>query len=401
MNTRLSKALADVGAVLKRDKKHHVYELPNGNKVTVAATPGDNRSELNAIADVKRAAGMVTESKVPTEFKNRKVERKPGRIDPAPALPVFTGSSALAVALSQSGVVEDSLRQEVARLRAELDRVGHTQQEGMEHMAIKAEVVNVTPEYARQILAEQARLDEHAAVKQRRIDKNRVGQYANEMRQGLWMLNGESIQFNGERLLNGQHRLAAVDQSGVTVPFLIVRGVDPSAFATIDQGKGRTIGDLLKMRGMLYTSEVAGAARVAWLYENCGRLRPTTGKRPTRHQVFEFVRRHEDALVDAARLAVEANIGHRSTLAGFAFLLRQQDDRQVFFAKLKAGVGLAQDEPVRHLRDRLMSFNAQRATTDGEIVFALCIKAWNATYRQQPISILRFGRSEEYPVLLR
>lgn len=398
MNTRLSKALADVGAVLKRDKKHHVYELPNGNKVTVAATPGDNRSELNALADVRYAAGLVTESKVPTEFRNRKVERKPGRIDPAPA---FETSTVMGAALSKAGVVEERLRAEVARLRAELDRVGHTQQEGMEHMAIKAEVVNVTPEYARQILAEQARLDEHAAVKQRRIDKNRVGQYANEMRQGLWMLNGESIQFNGERLLNGQHRLAAVDQSGVTVPFLIVRGVDPSAFATIDQGKGRTIGDLLKMRGMLYTSEVAGAARVAWLYENCGRLRPTTGKRPTRHQVFEFVRRHEDALVDAARLAVEANIGHRSTLAGFAFLLRQQDDRQVFFAKLKAGVGLAQDEPVRHLRDRLMSFNAQRATTDGEIVFALCIKAWNATYRQQPISILRFGRSEEYPVLLR
>ncbi len=398
MNTRLSQALADVGAVLKRDKKHHVYELPNGNKVTVAATPGDNRSELNALADVRHAAGLVTESKVPTEFRNRKVERKPGRIDPAPA---FETSTVMGAALSKAGVVEERLRAEVARLRAELDRVGHTQQEGMEHMAIKAEVVNVTPEYARQILAKQAALDEHSSVKQRRLDKHRVTQYANEMRRGGWMLNGEGIQFNGARLLNGQHRLSAVVESGETVQMLIVRGIDPAAFSTIDQGKGRTIGDLLKMRGLPYSVEMAGGARVAWLYERFGRLSAEASKRPTRHQMYEYVAANEQALLDAAKLATAVALGHRATLTGLAYLLRQQDGAAAFFQRLSDGIGLSENEPVRLLRDRLIAFNVQRAHSNQELVLALCIKAWNATYRGQSMGQLRFNRNEEYPSLLR
>lgn len=401
MNTRLSQALADVGAVLKRNKKHHVYELPNGNKVTVAATPGDNRSELNALADVRHAAGLVTESKVPTEFRNRKVERKPGRIDPAPALPAFTGSSALAAALSQSGVVEDSLRQEVARLRVELDRVVNVKQEGMEGMAIKAEVVNVTPEYARQILAEQAALDEHLSVKQRRLDRHRVAQYASEMRRGGWMLNGEGIQFNGARLLNGQHRLSAVVESGETVPMLIVRGIDPAAFSTIDQGKGRTIGDLLKMRGLPYSVEMAGGARVAWLYERFGRISAETSKRPTRHQVYEYISLNEQALLDAAKLATAVALGHRATLTGLAYLLRNQSGAAAFFQRLSDGIGLSENEPVRLLRDRLIAFNVQRAHSNQELVLALCIKAWNATYRGQSMGQLRFNRNEDYPALIR
>lgn len=394
----LSQVLEKAGAVLKRRNKHAVYELPNGNKVTVSATPSDHRAELNAIADVRRAVGMVTESKIPTTFKNEKRERKPGRKDPPP---VFTGSSALAVALSKSGVVEEQLRQEVARLRAELERASGDSVSGEEcEMGINAEIVTITPEWARQTLEEQAALEETSVVKQRRLDKNRVGQYAAEMRSGGWMLNGEGIQFNGARLLNGQHRLAAVVEANTPVQMLVVRGVDPKAFSTIDQGKSRTIGDLLKMQGLMYSSELAGGARVAWLYERTGRLRPTLGTRPTRHQVFDYISKYEQPLLDAARLAVAAGIGHRAVLTGLAFMIRHHDERATFFQRLGEGVDLGREEPVRLLRDRLIAFNVQRATTDQDVVFALCVKAWNATYRRQPIGILRFGRKEDYPVLL-
>jgi hypothetical protein len=58
-----------------------------------------------------------------------------------------------------------------------------------------------------------------------------VDRYAEEMRLGVWALNGKSLIFDSNgRLLNGQHRLTACAQSGVPLVTLVVRGVNPSVF---------------------------------------------------------------------------------------------------------------------------------------------------------------------------
>ena len=68
----------------------------------------------------------------------------------------------------------------------------------------------------------------HRKVKQKKVDE-----YMKEMQDGKWKLNGKSIIFdkNG-RLLNGQHRLAAVVQAGVPLTILVVRGIDPEVLET-------------------------------------------------------------------------------------------------------------------------------------------------------------------------
>jgi hypothetical protein len=71
-----------------------------------------------------------------------------------------------------------------------------------------------------------AYLDNNA--RHRPIKAKKVFQYMDEMVDGKWRLNGKTITFdrNG-RLLNGQHRLTAVLQSGVPLTTLVVRGLDP------------------------------------------------------------------------------------------------------------------------------------------------------------------------------
>lgn len=108
--SRLQDALRSVGAVLKRDKKHLVYELPNGQNVTIAATPSDRRAEANAIRDVRHAAGVVPQPKTSTRHEKK---RKPGRREPQWTVTL----SPMAAALRDAGIVEEQLRTEIEQLR--------------------------------------------------------------------------------------------------------------------------------------------------------------------------------------------------------------------------------------------------------------------------------------------
>lgn len=266
---------------------------------------------------------------------------------------------------------------------------------------ISAEVVTMTPQMAQVILDDQATIGEDKSICQRATDRTRIAQYAREMKAGTWLLNGEGIQLNGSRLLNGQHRLKAVVLAGVGVPMLVVRGVDTAAFATIDQGKGRTLGNVLQMSGMPYRAEVGGAARMAMLYEQFGNVDRMADRRPAIPEIVAYAMAHQDALVEGGYLSVAVKLGHRSTLATLAFLGRFRTERAEFFRRLTEGIELRQDEPVRHLRERFIANNAQREHARSEVMFAYAIKAWNATIQGQPMGRLFFRSNETYPVMVR
>lgn len=114
--TRVAKVLKAVGARLKRDRKHLVYELPNGRNVVLPKTPSDWRSELNCVSDIRKAAGVARSPKAATEPRERKA--KPGRLD---SRSWTVAPNPLAAALQQSGVADAAkiadLEQKVADLR--------------------------------------------------------------------------------------------------------------------------------------------------------------------------------------------------------------------------------------------------------------------------------------------
>lgn len=85
-----------------------------------------------------------------------------------------------------------------------------------------------------------------------------VAAYAAMMARGEWALNGSTIVVadNGE-LNDGQHRCHAVIQAGVAVPMQIVFGVDRASRSTLDQGIGRSPGDILAMAGETNTNILA------------------------------------------------------------------------------------------------------------------------------------------------
>lgn len=267
---------------------------------------------------------------------------------------------------------------------------------------VNMEIVQMTPDKAAAILADQATLAETSALKQRSIDRGRVGQYAREMAGGQWKLNGETIAFNGRKLLNGQHRLHAVVESKTSVPMIIVRGVGEDAFYTVDQGKSRSIGDLMRTLDMSYRKEIAGGARWALNYERFGIPQPNRVEdRVTNREVLDYVRSNGDALVQAAQLAVAADLSNRNALTTLFFLGRVRSELAGIATDLHDGANLEKNDPIRLLRDRLLGDMGARAKLNSYAMFALCIKAWNARIRREKLGLLRFGRNEDYPVMIR
>ena len=94
----------------------------------------------------------------------------------------------------------------------------------------------------------------------RPLNRRVLDLYTRIMSDGGWTLNGETIKISPTgRLLDGQHRLAAICKSGVNVPLTIAQGVPESAMVTVDEGKPRTGADALVLAGATNTHRMAAA----------------------------------------------------------------------------------------------------------------------------------------------
>jgi hypothetical protein len=105
---------------------------------------------------------------------------------------------------------------------------------------LSASFAEISPELALALLERNAR--------NRSIRQERIALYARDMAEGAWELNNQGLALGSDgQLYDGQHRLWSVVRSGRTVRMLVVRGLPPSARATIDQGRARNVGDLLRI----------------------------------------------------------------------------------------------------------------------------------------------------------
>lgn len=96
----------------------------------------------------------------------------------------------------------------------------------------QAEWILVTPQVASELLATQ--------VKNRPLSRQIVKRYADDMCNGKWKQCGDTICVDKDgHLTDGQHRLSAVIESGITIRVLLVRGIEHSIYK--DTGSKRTM----------------------------------------------------------------------------------------------------------------------------------------------------------------
>jgi len=121
-------------------------------------------------------------------------------------------------------------------------------------MAITATMERITPEIAEEYL-------KHNTDNYRFLSRDKVNNYAEDMKHGLWKANGESIVFGADGILkDGQHRLNAIVKSGIPCEILVVRGVE-NDIHVYDMGMGRTITQIARANGYSSGTDMVGAAR--------------------------------------------------------------------------------------------------------------------------------------------
>jgi hypothetical protein len=222
-------------------------------------------------------------------------------------------------------------------------------QVGEDRMPMTTEVTLVTPLVAEQWL--------NTNKQNRRLRPSLVAQYAQAMEAGEWKVNGEAIVFGASgRLLDGQHRLSACMHTGKPFASVVVRGVDDTAFDTIDQGLKRQPGDIIDIRygGAKYPNVTAHAARLLAGYESNKLERSISRVTPV--QMLAMVEKYPE-VIEAG------NVGHRvhrllpAGVAAFMYTLMVRIDRKdadVFFEHLRSGQNLSEDDPVLRYRNRLI-----------------------------------------------
>lgn len=264
-----------------------------------------------------------------------------------------------------------------------------------------------TPQKASACLSMQ---QQFGAMTNRALRPSLVHKYSADFSADRWFMSGDScivIDANG-RLLNGQHRLHAIVESGVTVRLITVRGVAASAQVAMDTGLSRTPGDTLRgLPGVEgYYNAVAAAARIVCLYIKFGEITNTPDRQFTRSELVECVLAHP-GIVDSVKWFRNAdNQGgapfRLKLTAGWHYLCGRKfpQERDLFFSNLIAGVNLRVDQPVRLLRERFIAQRSSQGKLPARVISAYIVKAFNAEVQGRPMKLLRFRNEEEFPLLI-
>jgi hypothetical protein len=115
-------------------------------------------------------------------------------------------------------------------------------------------VVSVTPQLAKEWLTKNI-------GNNRKLMKGKIDKWATSMLDGEWIV-AESIKFdkNGN-LFDGQHRLMAVIQTGLTIDFLVTEGYDPKAAQVVDIGANRRLEHIAQLQGKKFDKFQASVMR--------------------------------------------------------------------------------------------------------------------------------------------
>lgn len=215
--------------------------------------------------------------------------------------------------------------------------------------------------------------------------------YAEEIRLGQWLFNGEAIKFDSNGVLvDGQHRLLAVTLAERSIDTLVVRGLDPEAFKTLDTGRQRSMGDALALRGILYPASMSSAYR--FLYRWLGRGKPKT--RISNTQLLEFVDDFPAMIelgYECLRKPLDADLVEPARRIFFYFMASRVDAklaREFLQCLARPNAPLVQN--ARRLRERLVITAEETIPPAAGVKWAWLLMAWNATVAGKTVE--RFSR---------
>jgi hypothetical protein len=239
-------------------------------------------------------------------------------------------------------------------------------------------------------------------ISNRRLVVNHVAFLAREMREGRWRINGDTIRFSPKRLLDGQHRLHAVIQSGVTITALVVEEIEDSAYDSIDTGRMRGAGDILSTNFGTQPFMMAAAARFIWYYDHSFSL--DSSFRISNHEIVETVQKNPFLRFVCDYLASQKTMRASPIAAALTLIERKSGQEMAMFfgQKLAMGTDLKADDPIRFFRDKWMLASSHRSSRGERTVWiAILIKTFNSwSAHKKANACERWAFTEPFPEVI-
>lgn len=257
-------------------------------------------------------------------------------------------------------------------------------------------VLTITPELARKMLT----YNTHNRLVRPRV----VEKLAADITEGRYSYNGTTVKFSVEGvLLDGQHRLHAVIESGIAVPCLVVWNLPSEAQETTDKGGKRWLQHILRRRGEKNVTALAAAINWLHRYEVDSMKRRDIGTFPTIRRALALLEenpglRDHHPLAGRIYASLQTSDG-LLTFFSYTFYGIDEEAAEDFLTSLESGANLAADSPILVLRQ---SLERLRMTTDSrkrEKEAFLIAEAWSAYRSGRKPKALRWHPTKPFPVL--
>lgn len=237
----------------------------------------------------------------------------------------------------------------------------------------------------------------------RHVSQSHVDKYMDDMRKGRWFVTNQGIGIDRTgRLIDGQHRLWAIIETGIPQKMLVVRGIDPQAFRALDETRKRTFADDLSIMSESDYSAKGAMVRLVAKAEIAGPRGMTINSmrslRFTRYDLSDWLNemRQKASIEDALRVgktlytSVSASHSANSALCYLASVRFSPEIAEGFIKSVGSGEGLFKGDPKYALRDRLQKMAEIMPRPSGELYLAHLIKAFNAEMRGERMYRVEF-----------
>lgn len=255
----------------------------------------------------------------------------------------------------------------------------------------------VSPENARELLSGNTR--------NRNLRAARVTQLVEALRRGEWVLNGETIKVATDgTLIDGQHRLQAVVDSGVPIETLVMRDLPIEIQDTVDTGRRRRLADILAIEGNSDSHALGAALSMLYRFRNGKRIDYSHAGAPSPQQALELLKR-EPGIRESVREARRVTKHTRGPIGIFSalhYLFMEVDPVAAteYFDRLADGAELGKGDPLLHLRNQLLRPKTDRTYVQSPTTLAaLMIKAFNLRRAGRKVDLLSFKKTEKFPTI--
>lgn len=237
---------------------------------------------------------------------------------------------------------------------------------------MRSEMMLVTPKLAKQWM------DTMGA--NRRLSWTRVKMYSRDMAAGRWEPTNQGIGFSEDgRLLDGQHRLQAIIESGVSVTLLVVWGLSDSAQNHVDVLRPRSISDQMLMNGdEQRAKDLIARARIILLLVNgweTGALSLTFDE--TRDLIDKY-RQELEWSIEA--IPKSRGIDTAPVAGAWAYAYGGNPEVAELVAPFRSGAGLDAGNPMLALRNHLLFSQGMSASGSWSVRRMVALKTLRALW---------------------